>query len=206
VTRTPLSRDHAVATAVAILDAQGAPAVTMRGVAREMGVPLMSLYRHVTSKDDLDGAIVQHLLARIPTGDRPATWETALRGWAHAYRAMVREHPNAAPLLASRPESGYGSRPGEVEGLLVLLGEAGLDPVDARVRLRAALVTIMGFCNVQAAYEQAAGGEADAPVAPDAFPRLAALVDDVRSRRHGEEVFAAMVDFVVAGLRASTPS
>lgn len=197
-----LSRERAVTTAITILDARGAPALTMRGVAREMGVPLMSLYRHVRSKDDLEDAIVQALVSGIPEQGRSPSWDVHIRSWARAYRTMVRAHPNAAPLLASRPAAGYGARPGDAEGLLSQLTAAGLSPADAAVHLRAALVTITGFCNVQAASELVDQG-GGAPDPPGDYPLLAVLMDDVRNRRHGDRVFDAMVASVVAGLRGA---
>lgn len=196
-----LSREHAVNTAIGMLDRQGAASLTMRGVAREMGVPLMSLYRHVRSRDDLEGAIVEHLLTGIPPQPRTTSWDKAVRNWAKSYRAMVRQHPNAAPLLASRPVAGYGARADDAEAMLQAMIDAGLTPAQARVSVRAAIVTITGFCNAQAQAEQIQEAPQMAPSADD-YPNLTALMADVRARRHGDRVFAAMVDSVVAGLEA----
>lgn len=201
MTRPRLSRENAVSTAIRMLDRKGAASLTMRGLAREMGVPLMSLYRHVRSRDDLEAAIVEHLLAGIPPQPRTASWDKAIRNWARAYRAMVREHPNAAPLLASYPAAGYGARAEDAEGMLQAMMDAGLSPAQARVSMRAAMVTITGFCNAQAQSEQV--DEAPGVQLPEGeFPNLTALIGDLRARRHGDRVFAAMVDSVVAGLEA----
>lgn len=201
MTRTRLSRENAVNTAVRMLDRKGAASLTMRGLAREMDVPLMSLYRHVKSKDDLEAAIVEHLLAGIPPQPRTASWDRAIRNWARAYRAMVREHPNAAPLLASYPAAGYGARAEDAEWMLRSMVDAGLSPVQARVSMRAAIVTITGFCNAQAQAEQV--DEAPLVGLPDGeFPNLTALIGDLRAHRHRDQVFAAMLDSVVAGLEA----
>jgi len=201
MTRPRLSRENAVSTAIRMLDRKGAASLTMRGLAREMGVPLMSLYRHVRSRDDLEAAIVEHLLAGIPPQPRTASWDKAIRNWARSYRAMVREHPNAAPLLASYPAAGYGARAEDAEGMLQAMMDAGLSPAQARVSMRAAMVTITGFCNAQAQSEQV--DEAPGVQLPEGeFPNLNALIGDLRARRHGDRVFAAMVDSVVAGLEA----
>lgn len=198
MTTTVLSRARAVETALAVLDAEGPGAVTMRRVARDMGVPLMSLYRHVRSKDDLEGAVVEALVAAVrpaPDGDG---WDAALRAWAVAYRRMVMRHPNAAPLLATRPAAAYRGRADDVESALRALAAAGLTPAAARVHLRAALVAVTGFCNAQAAARQSAE---EAPAAPDDdHPLLAALVADLRSGSYADEVFDAMVSGVLAGI------
>jgi AcrR family transcriptional regulator len=194
-----LSRERAVATALGVLDHEGPEAVTMRRVAREMGVPLMSLYRHVRSKDELDGALVEALIAGVRPAAADPSWDASLRAWATAYRAMVMRHPRAAPLLASRPAAAYRGRAHDVEAALRLLGDAGLAPAAARVQLRAALVAITGFCNAQAA---AAGSaeEPPAPIDPADLPLLADLVADVRAGSYADEVFEAMISAVVAGI------
>ena len=56
--RTPLTRERALAAALTIADTEGIGALTMRRVAKELGVEAMALYYHVANKDDLlDGMI-----------------------------------------------------------------------------------------------------------------------------------------------------
>lgn len=193
-----LSRARAVEIAIAVLDAEGPGAVTMRRVARDMGVPLMSLYRHVRSKDDLEGAVVEALVSGVRPQSRGDGWDAALRAWAVAYREMVMRHPTAAPLLATRPAAAYRGRADDVEAALHALAVEGLSPAAARVQLRAALVAISAFCNAQAAARRSAE-EAPAPSDPD-HPLLAALMDDLRTGSYADEVFDAMVSGVVAGI------
>ena len=57
-TRAPVNRDLAVERAVAVADGEGIEAVTMRRLARELGVEAASLYHHVSGKDEiLDGLV-----------------------------------------------------------------------------------------------------------------------------------------------------
>jgi AcrR family transcriptional regulator len=201
VSTAVLSRARAVEVALAVLDAEGAGAVTMRRVARDMDVPLMSLYRHVRSKDDLEGAMVEALVAAVRPAPEGDGWAAGLRAWAVAYRGMVMRHPNAVPLLATRPAAAYRGRADDVEEALRVLAEAGLTPVAARIHLRAALVAITGFCNAQAA---ARASSEEVPAAPDdAHPRLAALIADLGDGRHADEVFDAMVAGVLAGIEGA---
>ena len=51
--RVPVSRDRVVRVATAIVDARGVDALSMRGLATELGVTAMALYRHVGSRDEL---------------------------------------------------------------------------------------------------------------------------------------------------------
>ena len=51
--RRPLSRDQIVQAAIAIADREGAEAVGMRRIARELDAGNMSIYWHVANKDEL---------------------------------------------------------------------------------------------------------------------------------------------------------
>ena len=56
--RQPLSRERVLRAAVALADEGGFESLTMRKLAKELGVEAMSLYNHVANKDDLlDGMI-----------------------------------------------------------------------------------------------------------------------------------------------------
>ena len=72
ITRLPVSRERALDVAIAIADAEGLEALTMRRLAKELKVEAMSLYHHVANKDAiLDGnprcaseqCVAHHVLA-----------------------------------------------------------------------------------------------------------------------------------------------
>ena len=56
-----------VRAAVRIADAEGLAALSMRRLAGELGVPTMSLYRHVADKEDL----ITLMLDRVFVGNAP---------------------------------------------------------------------------------------------------------------------------------------
>jgi len=56
--RAPLTRDRIVRAAVALADDNGIEAVSMRRLAKDLGVEAMSLYNHVENKGDLVDAMV----------------------------------------------------------------------------------------------------------------------------------------------------
>ena len=82
-TREPLSRERVLAAAMAIADAEGIAAVTMRRLAAELGVEAMSLYYHLPGKDGLLDGLVEAVIAEIasPIG---RTAPTSPRGLARA--------------------------------------------------------------------------------------------------------------------------
>ena len=76
IRRTPLSRARVLAAAVALADEGGLDAFSMRGLAQELGVVPMALYKHVANKDALLDAMIDivfeeiELLPGISTGAR----------------------------------------------------------------------------------------------------------------------------------------
>ena len=64
-TAAPLSRERVLRAAVALADAGGIEALTMRRLGEELGVEAMSLYRHVANKDDLLDGMVDVVFGEI---------------------------------------------------------------------------------------------------------------------------------------------
>ncbi|MBX3274647.1 MAG: TetR/AcrR family transcriptional regulator C-terminal domain-containing protein [Sandaracinaceae bacterium] len=103
--REPLSVERVVAAAIAIADAHGTAALTMRAVADALGVQAMSLYNHVANKDALLDRMVDAVFARVEV-PLDADWRTAMAARARAIHAASREHPWAVGLLESRRSPG----------------------------------------------------------------------------------------------------
>ena len=63
--RTPLSRERVLRAAITLADRGGIEALTMRRLGQELGVEAMSLYKHVSNKDDVLDGIVDLVLGDI---------------------------------------------------------------------------------------------------------------------------------------------
>lgn len=89
-----LSIERIVDAAIEIADAEGLAAVSMSRVATSLGFTTMSLYRYVTSKDDLI-LLMQESAAEVvvPDATRERTWREGVTAWVLALRAAHREHP-----------------------------------------------------------------------------------------------------------------
>lgn len=108
-----LSLDIIVRQAIGIADAEGLDAVTMARVARELGFTTMSLYRHVSGKDDLLG--LMHDAAAdfdLPAEQDEAGlgWRAALASWTRTIRRFYLRHSWALEV----PVSGTPSMPNAV--------------------------------------------------------------------------------------------
>ena len=104
LTRTPLTRRLILDAALAYIDMHGLAALSMHKLGAVLGVKGMSLYNHVASKDDVYDGVIDILWSEVETAAPVIDdWRAGARGLAHAIRAAVARHPNAAPLITSRP-------------------------------------------------------------------------------------------------------
>jgi DNA-binding transcriptional regulator YhcF (GntR family) len=98
--KPPLGRDRLVRAAIALADAEGRGALSMRRLAAELGVGPMALYRHVPDKDEL-----LRLMADTAFGAEglpepgPAAWRPRLELAARTQWRAYRRHPWLAPVM-----------------------------------------------------------------------------------------------------------
>ena len=149
-----LSLTQVVDTAIALADAEGLEAVSMRRVAQELGVVPMTLYTYVPDKAALLDLMLDALYLRMPRDGAGGTgWQDRIREVAEQNRALYEAHPWAAEISVSRPPLGpglmakYDHELGAFEG-------TGLDDVE----MDAALTYVLGF--VQHAARSAAAARA----------------------------------------------
>lgn len=91
------------AAAVAVADAEGLAAVSMRRVAKELGRGPMTLYTYVPSKQELIELMLERVLGELPTGyDRSGGWRPAAEGWARANWAFYDRHPWTLQISVAR--------------------------------------------------------------------------------------------------------
>src|SRR5579859_5037157 len=96
-----LGPERIVATAIAIADAEGLGAASMRRVAGEMGVAPMSLYRHVEDKDDLVVRMMDAVFRGWQLPERPpAGWRPRVEIAARLYWDACRRHPWLASAVS----------------------------------------------------------------------------------------------------------
>ncbi len=105
-----LSRARVCAEALALVDAEGLEALTMRRLGARIGCEAMSLYRHVKDKADLldalHAAVLGDLEPEPPTEQqRRPQWRELLGGLTTALRSALLRHPNVLPLFTMRPVS-----------------------------------------------------------------------------------------------------
>jgi AcrR family transcriptional regulator len=87
-----LSAELIVAAAIEIADEAGLGAVTMAAVAKRCGFTTMSLYRHVTGKDDLVRRMLDVTLGTAPALESDG-WRAGLEQWSRDMLAVLDRHP-----------------------------------------------------------------------------------------------------------------
>jgi AcrR family transcriptional regulator len=99
-----LSREKIAATAIAIADADGFEAVTMRRLASEMGVGTMSLYHYVKTKEELVSMMDDALMADVILASLPTDWRRALCAIAtRTHKVLVRHSWVFSSILSASP-------------------------------------------------------------------------------------------------------
>jgi AcrR family transcriptional regulator len=104
--RPALSRERVVEGAVALADAQGIAALTIRSLAQHLGVKPMSLYYYVANKGEILDAIVDVVFSEIELPVVDGDWRAEIRLRATSARHVLRRHSWAIGLLESRMSPG----------------------------------------------------------------------------------------------------
>jgi len=101
------SLDAVVAAAIALADAEGLAALSMRRVAAVLGVSTMSLYTYVPSKAELLDLMVDRVAAEDEAADGEARgWRARLEAIARLGWARAQRHPWILQVGAHRPPLG----------------------------------------------------------------------------------------------------
>lgn len=100
--REQVTRDRVIQTAVALADAEGIDAVSMRSVATGLGVVPMALYRHVANKDDLLGGMVDAIIASYAPPAESGHWKASVRERVLSARTALLRHQWARRVIESR--------------------------------------------------------------------------------------------------------
>jgi AcrR family transcriptional regulator len=189
-----LTLERIVAAAVRVADADGLDAVSMGRVAAELGAAAMSLYRHVSAKEELLTLMVDAAWGEPPDPLADGEgWRSGLSRWAWAMRASIRRHPWAIRI----PLDGLPIMPHAVawfEHALACMQDTRL----AEARKASVILLLSGYVRSLAATESdiAAAMQASG-LSPDkwmsAYPRMLTRLTDPQR-------FPALTKFIAAGV------
>lgn len=182
----------------------------MRAVADELGMGVMSLYRYVQSREQLEALLVDLMLDPVHGGPdldvgRAKSWIDKATGLAVRAHAVATAHPAAAALLLARRHASIHSlRWGEA--LLGVLAEAGFAGEHRAIAFRTIIAYVFGAAQLQQLGPL--GGKGTAAIAAlshDAFPLLADTARHARKITSDAE-FESGLRLVLRGIAASRHS
>jgi AcrR family transcriptional regulator len=173
-----LDRDVVVAAALRVAERSGVRGVTVRALAKELGLSTTAMYRYVDGKAELLNLIAEATLAAVDL-PRSGPWQQRIRVFAHSARTAMLRIDGIADVLQTHPAKGAAR---QVDTLMhQLIVDAGV-PVGRRESARMLLmIFILGSVSLEQAL--------------DGLPHQ--LVEEPDSR------FTQGLDVLIAGLRAT---
>ena len=184
----PLSRTEILDAALRIVDTEGVDALSMRRLARDLGVEAMTLYHHFPNKDAIvDGVIMLALQAEAPTGPLPSDWKEPVAASVTGFRRVLVNHPNVLPLMVAHPptspESGV-----LIEGPLRFLAANGFSDADSSELFQAVFALAFGHALLSTNYPTLEfEGAPSVAFTEESFARsLGVVLDGYESRRADE--------------------
>src|SRR5918999_1643071 len=85
-----LTRERVVSTALSVVDEEGLEAMSMRRLAKELGVDPMAIYHHLPNKRALLSGMIEKAFSemRVPEGAENWDWRGRGGGWGPALRGV----------------------------------------------------------------------------------------------------------------------
>ncbi|MDH6120848.1 AcrR family transcriptional regulator [Kitasatospora sp. GAS204A] len=118
--RPLLTRDRIMRAALELVDEEGSDALSSTRIAARLGVKGPSLYNYVAGREAIIDGIRDLIVAEMELNPTIQPWTAALDTWARSYRAALAAHPNAVPLLTSRPTQSLAALQGYANAFAVL--------------------------------------------------------------------------------------
>jgi AcrR family transcriptional regulator len=183
-----LTEEQIIEAAVHLAESVRLENVTMRALAEELGVPVMTIYNYVANKDALNVLVADSALrtVRVPGPDE-GTWEERLKQLERDVRAALARFPS---LLLDRRNSPEGTR--LAEGVMSILASAGFSETEASLAFAALFTFMIGQIDIDV--DVADVGDSAAAIAVETAARKTMLSHD--------EIFEFGFDAVIQGLKA----
>lgn len=211
--RVTLTPRTVVEGALALAGAEGLEAVTIRRLARGLGVTPMALYWHFRNKGELLDGMAARIFEEIDLSlDASATWQEQLRALLGSMVDALRAHPSTATLLSTRTVS---SEDGllATEVALDILRRGGFSPAEATQIARHALSSVTNLVSGEpgVVVRDESGRLLDArrysrifleSLPPERYPRLVEAAAPLSEGVDPDTYFTFGLDLLLAGIEA----
>ncbi|MBP2324419.1 AcrR family transcriptional regulator [Kibdelosporangium banguiense] len=218
--RRSLSRPEIVTAALRYVDQHGLEALSMRALAKEIGVYPTALYWHIGTKAQLVGAVTATVLDDIVLpADHELRWDEWLVEVARLCRQAMHRHPNLSPVIGSQLVVTTAALP-LVERVLNVLERAGFTGRDLVDVYNAVAGFILGWVSLELAsgpldveddWQEEYAGQLRS-VNPNAYPAMTRNMDLLAGNafmtrwesgrvRPMDRSFEASLELLILGLR-----
>lgn len=143
--REPLNRERILDAALALAAAEGLDGLSMRKLARSLGVEAMSLYNHVSNKADILDGMAARVFGQVECPDPALPWPDKVRAIARSMHLALSRHP-VVPLALVTDQANPTSNAalGPLDALVGALVEARFSDLDVHRALTAVNSLIYG--------------------------------------------------------------
>jgi len=204
--REPLSRELIARTALALADREGFERVTMRRLARELGVGTMTLYGYFRDKEELVDAAIDAASREQSVALSAESWRERVGSLMRGLRSVLEAHPSGMRARLGRPLLGPEALRVTEAAMQVLLG-AGFSREEAARAYRALFVYTFGF----AAFSSPDDPEetrrrtraALAGLPSSEYPELTRSIDEAAEAMAGDAQFEYGLERILDGLEVA---
>ncbi|NUU21329.1 MAG: TetR family transcriptional regulator [Streptomycetaceae bacterium] len=150
-----LSRAQIVTEAVALLDAEGLEALSMRRLGTRLNAGATSMYSHVANKDELIELVLDEVYGElaVPPVEDPAEWRAYATTCAERLRAMILRHPWTVSVFGQVGVAYLGPNVLRMtEAMMAIFEEAGFPPYDADHAVKSLTGYVTGMATGEAAW------------------------------------------------------
>lgn len=217
-----LTRERIAAAAVALADAEGIEAVSMRTLAGRLEVGPTSLYRYVERKDEVVDLMVDAVFGEAPELVISGEWRNDMRAVARGTREVYLRHPWMATAGVGRPRLGPNSIDRN-ERMLAALAGTGLEVDEMLIVVGTIDAFVRGHVLRELGEAEAARRsglnrrqwmESQAPfvdglLATGRYPMLARVVEDATAPHDPDRLdrtFGLGLEYVLDGLATMLPA
>ena len=196
--RGTLSRERILKRALAIVETEGVGALSMRGLARDLGVVPTAIYWHVPSRDDLLQGVLDLAMEGVEVAlPKEGRWEDRLRALCCTLRAEMVAHPYVFTLAERLPTRSIGP---VTTTFLDIMREAGYDSTDGAEVVIMLLDYAVGSAYMKLHAEPPPEFTKRWANAPSTNPADVAAVTQFRRDADHDKGFNRGLDILIAGL------
>ena len=198
-----------VVAALEVVDHDGLEALTVRRLAEHLGTGSASLYRHVSSRDDLLVHLVDHVIGEVEPPLERWPSRRKVEHLAAELRRVLMGHPNLVPALTASPLLGPNALAGSEQALRHLIG-VGFAPAVAVPAYLALVDYVLGtvFFDTSGAGRSVSAGSAvrarGAVPPAGGLPTLLVHLEEL-TLPSAEDVFSFGLTTFLDGLEARFP-